>query len=209
MITFAALTFTDLMDRGGVVMWPLLGLSVIAVTLIIERSFFYLTTNHSSRLDRVARLGKLLRAGRLSEAKQQALGERSVYGDAVSRLLEEEVSESAAVDAVEQQRARLDRFLPMLSSIITAAPMLGILGTVIGIIGAFNELATERADLDITSLGGDIGEALITTAAGISVALVTLLPYNLFRAQSDRSLSRLESLAAAALTQKDATAGDG
>ncbi len=201
MPTFAAFSFTVLMSRGGVVMWPLLVLSIIAVTLIIERTWFFFSTNGSARRERTDQLARMLRAGEDEQAKSQANRDRSIYGDAVSRLLLEQRSESAAVDAVEAQRTKLERFLPMLSTIITAAPMLGILGTVIGIIGAFNELSGNRADLDLSDLGGDIGQALITTAAGITVALVTLLPYNLFRAQADRSLSRLESLVAAALSK--------
>lgn len=202
MPTLAAITFQELMDRGGVVMYPLLALSVIAVTLILERTFFYLTTNGPTRRERIYQLGKLLRAGKIDEARQEAKRDRSVYGNAVTQLLDEHVTEAAAIDAVESQRHRLERFLPMLSTIITAAPMLGILGTVIGIIGAFNELSGDRADLDLNMLGGDIGQALITTAAGITVALLTLLPYNLFRAQAERSLSRLESLVTAALSTK-------
>lgn len=205
MLNLAALSFTDLMDRGGLVMWPLLVLSVLAVTLILERTWFFLSTNGSGRRERIDQLGRLLRAGRLDEAKPLANRDRSVYGDAVSRLLDESLSESAAVDALEAQRTRLERFLPMLSTIITAAPMLGILGTVIGIIGAFGELelSAGTGNLNLNELGGDIGQALITTAAGITVALLTLLPYNLFRAQSDRSLSRLESLVAAALSRNE------
>jgi biopolymer transport protein ExbB len=203
MPTLAAFSFADFFARGGVVMYPLLALSILAVTLILERTFFFLTTNSPLRRERIYQLGKLLRAGKLDEARAEAARDRSVYGDAVSRILDEPVSESAGVDAIEAQRGRLERFLPMLSTIITAAPMLGILGTVIGIIGAFGqlELSGSRADLDLNQLGGDIGEALITTAAGITVALVTLFPYNLFRAQADRSLSRLESLVAAALSK--------
>jgi len=204
MHTLAAFSFTELMDRGGVVMWPLLALSIIAVTLIIERTWFFFSTNGSARRERTDQLARLLRAGEDEQAKSLANRDRSIYGDAISRLLDEQRSESSAVDAVEAQRTKLERFLPMLSTIITAAPMLGILGTVIGIIGAFNELSGNRADLDLSDLGGDIGQALITTAAGITVALLTLLPYNLFRAQADRSLSRLESLVAAGLSRNDA-----
>ena len=205
MLTLVAFSFTDLMDRGGVVMWPLLALSIIAVTLIIERTFFYITTNGPARRERIHQLSKLLRAGKFDDAKPQAARDRSVYGNAVSQLLEESPTESAAVDAIEAQRSKLERFLPMLSTIITAAPMLGILGTVIGIIGAFGELELNAGggNLNLNELGGDIGQALITTAAGITVALLTLLPYNLFRAQADRSLSRLESLVAAALSKTD------
>jgi len=208
MPTLAAFSLTELMDRGGVVMWPLLAVSVLSLTLVIERTWFYLTTNNPARLERIGQLGKLLRKGKNEEASHQAVRDRSVYGDAVTRLLDEEVTESAAVDAVEAQRARLERFLPMLSTIITAAPMLGILGTVIGIIGAFDKLSYDRADLDLNSLGGDIGQALITTAAGITVALLTLFPYNLFRSQADRSLSRLESLVSAALSRAGRSAKD-
>lgn len=199
-----ATSFTDIFARGGLVMWPLLALSVVAVTLMLERAWFFLTTNSGTRLRRISSIGRLLRAGKLGEAKQQAGSDTSVYGDAVRRLLEEEVTEAAAVDAIEQQRARLERFLPTLSTIITAAPMLGILGTVLGIIRSFDVLAGGRADLDLNVLAGGIAEALITTAAGITVALLTLFPYNAFRSQVDRSLTRLESLAAAALQQGNA-----
>ena len=203
MPNLATISFFDLMDRGGIVMWPLLAVSVLAVTLIFERTVFFIATNSPLRRERIYQIGKLLRAGRHDEARTQAKRDRSVYGDAVVRLLDEPISESAGVDAIEAQRGRLERFLPMLSTIITAAPMLGILGTVIGIIGAFGQLKLSgtRADLDLNQLGGDIGEALITTAAGITVALLTLFPYNLFRAQADRSLGRLESLVAAALSK--------
>ncbi|MEM1355365.1 MAG: MotA/TolQ/ExbB proton channel family protein [Planctomycetota bacterium] len=194
-----AATFTEIFARGGLVMWPLLGLSVIAVTLMLERAWFFYTTNRRGRLGRVSAMGKALRTGRHQDAKQQAVADRSVYGDAVRRMLDEQVTEAGALDAIEQQRARLERFLPILSTIITAAPMLGILGTVLGIIRSFDVLAGGRADLDLNVLAGGIAEALITTAAGITVALLTLFPYNAFRAQVDRSISRLESLAAAAL----------
>lgn len=207
MPTLAAISFSELMDRGGVVMYPLVAISVLSVTLVLERIWFYLSTNGPARLERVAQFGRMLRAGQNDEVKKLASSDRSIYGDAVSRLLDEKISESAAVDAVEAQRARLERFLPLLSTIITAAPMLGILGTVVGIIGAFDQLSVNRQDLDLNLLGGDIGEALITTAAGITIALLTLFPYNLFRAQADRSLSRLESLVAAALSQDDDPAG--
>lgn len=203
MTSLAAITFADLMDRGGVVMWPLLALSILAVTLILERAVFYFTTNGPARREKLYRLGLLLRAGKRDEAGKLAKRDTSVYGQAVAQLLEEELTEAAAIDAVEAQRSRLERFLPILSTVITAAPMLGILGTVIGIIGAFTELSGERAELDLNNLGGDIGEALITTAAGIAVALITLFPYNYFRGQADRSLSRLESLMAAALSKGD------
>ena len=199
---------TDLMQRGGVVMWPLLALSVLAVTLLVERAWFYVSSNGFGRLGRVAALTRRLRAGDRAAAAALAEDDASVYGDTARRLLAERVSAASAVDAIEAQRPRLERFLPTLSTIITAAPMLGILGTVLGIIASFEVLGGAAGagagsggppgPSDPSLVGRGIAEALITTAAGLVVALVVLLPYNLLRVQVDRTLSRLEQLAAAA-----------
>lgn len=194
-----ALSFPELMDRGGPVMWLLLAVSVLSLTLILERCWFFGRTNSGGRLRRVAEVARLLRHGDREAAKPFARQDTTVYGDAVRRLLDEPPTEAGAVEVVELQRSRLERFMPMLSTIITAAPMLGILGTVVGIVRAFERLSGDREALDLNLLSGDIGEALITTAAGLVVALVTLFPYNLFRGQVERSLSRLESLAASGL----------
>ena len=83
-----------------------------------------------------------------------------------------------------------------LSTIITAAPMLGILGTVTGLIQAFNILSDEGVS-DPRAISPAVAEALITTAAGLVIAIGVLFPYNAFRAQLDRTLSRIESLIAA------------
>lgn len=192
----------DLIDRGGVVMWPLLGLSVLAVALLLERGAFFLRTNGPARLGRVQTMAKRLRAGDRAGASQIADADPTVYGDTVRRLLDEKLTEAAATDALEAQRRRLERFLPILSTIITAAPMLGILGTVLGIISSFEVLGDQSTTRDPSLVGQGIAEALITTAAGLVVALITLLPYNLIRAQVDRTLSRLESLVAAAMSSE-------
>lgn len=192
----------DLIDRGGVVMWPLLVLSVLAVALLLERGAFFLRTNSPSRLGRVQTMAKRLRAGDRVGALQIADADSTIYGDTVRRLLDEKLTEAAAADAIDAQRRRLERFLPILSTIITAAPMLGILGTVLGIIASFEVLGDQSTTRDPSLVGQGIAEALITTAAGLVVALVTLLPYNLIRAQVDRTLSRLESLVAGAMTSQ-------
>lgn len=183
-------------------MWPLLGLSVIAVALLLERGAFFLRTNGPARLGRVQTMAKRLRAGDRAGASQIADADPTVYGDTVRRLLDEKLTEAAATDALEAQRRRLERFLPILSTIITAAPMLGILGTVLGIISSFEVLGDQSTTRDPSLVGQGIAEALITTAAGLVVALITLLPYNLIRAQVDRTLSRLESLVAAAMSSE-------
>jgi len=113
-------------------------------------------------------------------------------------VLDSSASDAAALQAVESQRPRLTRFMPTLGTIITAAPMLGILGTVTGIISAFRVLSDQQAVTDPTAVAGGIAEALLTTVAGLAVALVVLFPFNAFRAQIERAMGRLEALLAAA-----------
>ena len=102
------------------------------------------------------------------------------------------------MQAVDSIRSGLDRYMVVLSTIITAAPLLGILGTVIGIIQSFQLLGSQSTLTDPREVAGGIASALITTAFGLIVALVTLSPYMIFKAQSSNALGRLETLIAAA-----------
>ena len=188
--------FMDLMHKGGPVMWPLLACSVIGLMLSFERMWFWLRTNGPASADRVQRLGQTLRSGNVQLARQFIDRDSSVYGRVVAALLREKGSDAAAVAAVDAQRPRMERFMGTLSTIITAAPMLGILGTVTGLIQAFNILSDEGVS-DPRAISPAVAEALITTAAGLVIAIGVLFPYNAFRAQLDRTLSRIESLIAA------------
>jgi biopolymer transport protein ExbB len=193
-----------LIERGGIVMIPLLVLSVVSLTLIVERSIFWLLVHRpGASRGRAARLGALnaaLRGGDRAEASRLVAADRSPYGDVARRLLGHGATDAVAVEAVEAQRPRIDRFMVALSTIITAAPLLGILGTVTGIIQSFSLLgARSRAELaDPSAVSAGIAEALLTTAMGLVIALVTLFPYMIFRAQVERAMGRLESLIAAA-----------
>ncbi|HEX7009831.1 MAG TPA: MotA/TolQ/ExbB proton channel family protein [Phycisphaeraceae bacterium] len=195
MLTFVGESFFELMRRGGWVMWPLLGLSLLSATLLFERCWFFVLMNHPDRLRRVDRLGWLLRQGGIEQARALAGEDGSVYGDVVRRLLSEPINDASIAQAVEAQRRRLERFMPTLSTVITLAPMLGILGTVLGIIASFELLSDQIWTTDPKAVSQGIAEALITTAAGLIVAAGTLLPYNILRAQIDRTLSRIEVLA--------------
>jgi biopolymer transport protein ExbB len=198
----------ELMQRGGPVMWPLAVLSVVALTLVLERAWFFIGITRRSVLKRADAVSAALRRGAMGEAKKANAGDATVYGDLSRRLMEELPTDAAVADALEHQRQRLERFLPTLSTIITAAPMLGILGTVLGIIGSFEALSDQAVANDPRVVGAGIAEALITTAAGLTVALVTLLPYNALRAQVDRAQGRLEAIAASAQQGRTQESGD-
>ncbi len=189
-----------LMERGGWAMWPLAALSLVAVTLSIERLLFWGAAHRPGRARWLSRLADALREGRAREARGMCESAGSFYGTFARRLLDRGRTEAAAMELAEEVRPRLERFGATLSTIITAAPLLGILGTVTGIIRSFELLAVEMAsDLsDPTQIAGGIAEALLTTAAGLVVAVVALFPYAIARAQQRRALGRLEMLTAAA-----------
>lgn len=194
----------DLLSRGGPIMWPLLALSLLGVTLCVERTWFWLATHRPGRLARLRRWQALIAAGDVAAARESCRDDHSVYGRLAHALLEAHADdrplEPAAAAALDAQQARIERFMPTLSTIITAAPMLGILGTVVGIIASFQILGADQTATDPRAVSQGIAEALLTTAAGLVIAIVVLFPYNAFRAQIERSLGRLEQLAASLMT---------
>jgi biopolymer transport protein ExbB len=98
--------------------------------------------------------------------------------------------ESAAADEVH----RMGRFMGLLDTMITVAPLLGILGTVTGIIDSFNMLDTRGLEQPQAVTAG-IAEALITTAAGLIIAIATLVPFNMFNARIERAARTIEKYA--------------
>ncbi|MBI1368587.1 MAG: MotA/TolQ/ExbB proton channel family protein [Planctomycetes bacterium] len=196
-------TMAGLMHDGGWVMWPLLGLSLVAMTLIVERSWFWLVTNRLGRRSKFEQVGQLLRKGERTRATAIVDRDRSVYGLLLQRLLSEKPTDAAVTNAMESMRPVLERFMATLGTIITAAPMLGILGTVTGIIRAFHVLSATDTVTDPSKISAGIAEALLTTVAGLTIALIVLFPYNAFRAQMDRTLGLMNALIAAAQAELD------
>lgn len=194
--------------RGGPVMWPLLALSVISVMLTVERTFYWILTHRPGRRAWVRRLADRLRKGDHPGARAIIAKDNSLYGEVAAALLDAGGDPSAALQVGESRRPSFERFSATLSTIITAAPLLGILGTVLGIIRSFDLLGAGQAVTDIGAVAAGIAEALITTAFGLIVALITLFPYMVFRAQAERCIGMIELLAAAADQSRKARATD-
>lgn len=201
-------TLSQLVTQGGWVMLPLGVLSVVSVGLTLERTLFWVATHRAGRSRALARITNELRRGDLSAAASIAGKDRSIYGRFAAELIDEArsrkkggadggVQESFALERAEARRPAIERWSTVHSVIITAAPMLGILGTVTGIIRSFNLLSADQIVTDPAAVAGGIAEALFTTAVGLIVALITLFPHAIFRSQSDRALTRLELIAAA------------
>lgn len=193
-----------LLQRGGWVMWPLLALSLLSVTLVVDRALFWLRLHTARRRRTLALIAQRARRGEMAAAEDAATADASVYGRFAAQLIRDlrdartpEAADAAAHQLIEDARRPLERFSVMLATIITAAPMLGILGTVTGIIRSFRLLDAEQVAVDPAAVAGGIAEALFTTAFGLLIALATLFPHAIFRAHTDRALNRLEALAAA------------
>ncbi|QIR35501.1 MotA/TolQ/ExbB proton channel family protein [Tolypothrix sp. PCC 7910] len=181
------MSFNNLFTAGGVVMWPLLGFSVLAVALIIERVKFWIKIN--TRQNRVVR--EVLQLYRLDNVVG-ALDKLQQNSDLpMSRIflaaleLEEPTPEEFRLALESESQAEIPlfkRFQNIFDTIIGLAPLLGLLGTVLGLITSF-------ASLDIGDVGGTktsgvtsgISEALVSTASGLVVAIFTLFFANTFR----------------------------
>jgi biopolymer transport protein ExbB len=192
----------ELFRAGGWVMYPLAAVSLLSVTICLERTLFWLRHREAATLRLIDKIVRLARAGDWSGAAARAEVDRTVLGRFARSMIRDEepgwrakphISGADAAQAIESVRSATERFAATLSAIITAAPMLGILGTVMGIISSFRLLGSEGPISDPVSVAGGIAEALITTAFGLIVALVTLFPYTIFRARADRCLARLEA----------------
>jgi biopolymer transport protein ExbB len=163
-------------EKGGLIMWPLLAASVAAATVACERLLFVLKDRRARRpQDAQAVLAELQKGSPLRAAE---LGRAST--DPVARALAEALGRASFSLAYQQQAARrlgaMARGLPVLDTIITLAPLLGLLGTVTGMIRSFGLLGGE---LDApAAITGGIAEALIATAFGLIIAIVCLIPFN-------------------------------
>lgn len=196
---------------GGWVMYPLLALSILAVTLVVERSIYWAMNLGTGRRFAVyladlsgGRGGDGGGGGGLKRAAEHARNDRTPLGALIRTLhaAEPPITDGAALAAIESLRPPIERSASTLGVIIAAAPLLGILGTVTGIIQSFDLLGNARAVVDPVGVAGGIAEALYTTAFGLTIALIAVFPHALFRARSERMLARLESLAGAVVDGK-------
>lgn len=179
--------------KGGPVMWPLLLCSIVATAVIIERIMFWLKERTTQEADRLHKLFHLTERGLLEDAAATARGSR----DAAARILLNGLThhhfslEGALEVAVQAELRRMKRYLAVLDTLITVAPLLGIFGTVTGILTAFGSLEGRIPDPKIVSAG--IAEAVITTVAGLAIAIPTVVAYNYFCAKVEDAASRLST----------------
>lgn len=186
----------DFMQKGGPVMWLILACSVLAGAIFLERvTYFHRVT---------LRVGEFLRGlSRLVESQRfaDALHECAIVRAPVARvvhaaILRHEAPRVELKDIVQEagqlEVPRLERRLAMLATVVFTAPLLGLLGTVMGLIDAFTNLSAQTGYTSLTDLSGGIYQALITTAAGLVVAIPSAVAYGYLNSRVNTLMHDME-----------------
>lgn len=185
----------ELIKAGGLLMWPIIICSVISLAIIIER-FWSLQQKRIAPKHLVAQVWQWAKVGHLDNKRIQHLRASSPLGrilaaGLVNRSHEREVMKESIEEVGRHVAHTLERFLNTLGTIASISPLLGLLGTVIGMIKVFAVITTHGVG-DASILAEGISEALLTTAAGLSVAIPTLMFHRYFRGKVDELVMMME-----------------
>ena len=184
--------FMEYIDRGGPIMWPILAFSIVALIFIIER----FVALRRAKINLNEFLAKLRKALIVNKSIRDAVKVCEQYRGPVASLLKygapKEDVEKTIENAALYEMGRLERGLVVLATTATVAPLLGFLGTVTGMINSFDALA--KAGLSNPGLvAAGISQALITTAAGLAVAIPAQLFYNYFMSRINKFVRDIET----------------
>ncbi len=174
-------------------MYPLLVCSLVSLTIVIERTIFWIREKRRRDTEILDRFMSFLERGELEAAKTLVMDcHDPVVRVLVCGIVHREFSLRDALRmSADQEMARMRRYLPILDTMITLAPLLGILGTVTGIIYSFNMLGTVGVENPMMITAG-IGQALLTTAFGLTIAIFSLIPYNYFQSRVEKTAQDME-----------------
>jgi len=188
---------TNLFIKGGPVMWPLLAVSVVALTIVFERLFFTIREKRRRQPVAVAKIFAAAEEGDFAGAEQAGASSADFIAVILTYAIRHRsVSFSNALlqcSGLELQR--FNRGISTLDTIITLAPLLGLFGTVTGMIHAFGLLGASELGAP-TAITGGIAEALIATAFGLLIAMISLLPFNYLNTQLEAARQEMENVGA-------------
>jgi biopolymer transport protein ExbB len=194
------LTLGQLMQMGGALMYVLTALSVVGLALILYYAVVLRQRTVAPEAQAV-RLRELLKERRTGEARNLCAREPTalarVVGTALDFVQENPGADASAVKEVMEseggrQASRMQHMIHYLMDISSVAPMVGLLGTVIGMLRAFNTVAFDLAKARPMELAAGVGQALITTIAGLVVAIPALVAYAVFRGRVMKLTGQLE-----------------
>jgi len=187
----------DILQKGGVILWIIMGLSVVAAAIIVERLIYFrkILVDEDTL---IARLRSTLAKGHYDEAlsicdSNPAPITNLMRVGIAHRHHAKHIQKEVVMDAANQEVPKLERFLSALGTVAHIAPLLGLLGTVTGNISAFGVLGKFGSVGDPGLLAKGVSEALITTAGGIIVAVPAIVFYNYLVSKVGHIIVRLEN----------------
>lgn len=188
-------TALSLLEKGGALMVPIGLLSVVAATLFFER-LWALRAGRIAPADLHKRVTELIRAGRLDAAENACAASHCALARiALAALRHARVARAELKEIMEEagqlEVTTMGRFIEGVGTVASVAPLLGLLGTVTGMIRVFQEVASS-AEPQVNQLAGGIWEALVTTGAGLTVAIPAFLAYRWLQGLLDRRVGLLQ-----------------
>ncbi len=185
----------DFIQQGGIVMYLLLAVSILTLTVIFERAWA-LRRSEVIPLDDIKSMEVAVRNGDVNRALQVCRQRNTAMGRILTVALENSgvrrsIMKEILEEAGRQEVAKMERFIGVLGLIAAMAPLLGLLGTVVGMIEVFQQISlvgVGKAD----ALAGGISKALNTTAAGLTVAIPALIAHRFFEARVDHLVIEIE-----------------
>lgn len=183
----------EIFFKGGPVMWPLLLTSIVTLGVVIDRIWFICQEKRSRQPEKVDAVLQRLENGEMDNAIAVGTGSTDfVVRTMTYALSHRDTSLSQAIlRAANLELKRFSRGLPILDTVITLAPLLGLLGTVTGMIHSFGLLGNNELGTPMAITGG-IAEALIATAFGLGIAITALLPFNYLNARLEEARHEIE-----------------
>ncbi|PYI91326.1 MAG: MotA/TolQ/ExbB proton channel family protein [Verrucomicrobia bacterium] len=167
-------------NHGGPIMWPILVVSIVALAVVLERVFWWLGRWMRRDPKRIEKVFTAIEVGDVAEASRLSRDSR----DPVLRMMWNGLNhQHASLQGALQVAAgieikRAGRFVVVMDTLVTLAPLLGLLGTIVGLMKAFGALKNE--EVAVVAVTGGIAEALIATACGLGIAIFALIPFNFF-----------------------------
>jgi biopolymer transport protein ExbB len=199
MPTEETLNFISLAFKGGIVMIPLLILSIVAIYIFIER---YMAISKASKEEHnfMNNIRDFIHEGRIDSAKSLCRNNNSplarMIAKGITRIGRPLNDINAAIENVGKlEVSKLEKNIAFLSTVAGAAPMLGFLGTVMGMVRAFYNMSMAGNNIDIGLLAGGIYEAMITTIAGLVVGIIGYICYNILVSRIEKVVFMLEARA--------------
>jgi len=183
--------------KGGPIMIPIVLLSLVAIFIFLER---YIAIYRAGRVDSrlMTRLREYIKEGKIDSASSLCHKENTpisrMIGKGISRIglsFADVIASTENIASLEV--SKLEKRLPVLASVVGGAPMLGILGTFIGIIQAFHEMVKSGNNIDLTLISASIYQTLGTTVVGFIVGLIAYFAYNILVASVERFIYNLKS----------------